>query len=650
MAQGLFERVLTAWRQRQQAKFLLSQGVAMGIKPPAATPPPGSPIEPMPVPIVEPIGVLMAKEAAAPEPVRLVVWDLDETFWDGTLTEGGMRYRRDIHDIVITLAQRGIVSSVCSKNDMAQVQEILQQEGIWDYFVFPSINWEPKGPRLAALVEAVQLRAPTILFIDDNPMNLGEAQHYVPGIQVADEKIIPGLLNNPLFRGKVDTGLSRLNQYKLLERRRGDEAQAGGDNAAFLRESGIVVTIEHDLELHLDRAIELINRTNQLNYTKVRLSENIDEARAELRALLSDYAVQAGILKVRDRYGDYGYCGLYILSSGMHAGDAAVKLRHFCFSCRILNMGVETWLYRQLGRPRLRQKGEVLTDVMGDTRDIDWITVEVPGAAVQQSAHSPHVLDYVYARGACDLRAVTHYFHMVADEVHGEFNTVEEGAALPLHHSVFASHALKGLPPGARGIFGKLGYKPEHFRSIITELNPQARAVWLLSFWGDPSYALYRHNGSGRTIPVAVPKFQRNLMNLIDMDPADSGIDETVLEVLKQRFSFTGMIKEAEFKANVRLILSHASQQTRVFILLSNTDMMQKSNATIENPRKASVNRWLTELAAELPVMNLLQINDFVGPGEATDNPNHFDRKVYFRIYQEIMRQIQADPLETAAE
>jgi hypothetical protein len=30
------------------------------------------------------------------EPVRLVIWDLDETFWKGTLTEGGITFSPEI--------------------------------------------------------------------------------------------------------------------------------------------------------------------------------------------------------------------------------------------------------------------------------------------------------------------------------------------------------------------------------------------------------------------------------------------------------------------------------------------------------------------------------------------------------------------------
>ena len=101
------------------------------------------------------------------------------------------------------------------------------------------------------------------------------------------------------------------------------------------------------------------------------MPEDIDAARTELRALLSAYSVQAGIIKVRDNYGDYGYCGLYV----MHSGAAGTRLAHFCFSCRILNMGVETWLYQHLGRPAMKIAGEVLSNPVRDTRMVDWITV-----------------------------------------------------------------------------------------------------------------------------------------------------------------------------------------------------------------------------------------------------------------------------------
>ena len=481
----------------------------------------------------------------------------------------------------------------------------------------------------------MQLRAPTILFIDDNPMNLAEVQHYVPGIQTAPETFIEEMLGSKLLRGKDDEGLTRLKQYQLLEKKKTDEDEAGGDNEAFLRESGIVVTIEHDFELHLDRAIELINRTNQLNFTKIRLPENIDKARAELRELLSSYAVQAGIIRVHDRYGDYGYCGLYVMNSGPLVGRS---LKHFCFSCRTLNMGVESWLYQRLGRPTLRVKGEVLTDVVGDTREIDWIRVASEGDV--NEAGSAHVLDYVFARGGCDLHAVTHYFNGVAPVVHGEFNVVEDGTMLPLHHSVFTRYALLGLPESARRVFNKMGYRDAHFESAVTSLPQSDKAVWVLSFWAEPAYALYRHTYSGVLLPVVHGNYKSNMQDITTTEPANRNVDADFIAKVKRHFTFVGMIGEDDFKENLRVILERATPGVRVFILKANGQSMGPKGVVVHK-RRQTINRWTEAVARDFPNVALLDMNDFATESEMTANPNHFDRMVYFKVFKEIMRRVQ---------
>ena len=571
------------------------------------------------------------------EPVRLVIWDLDETFWSGTLTEGGITYRRDFHDIVIALANRGIVSSICSKNDLDPVRDILVREGIWDYFVFPSVNWDPKGARLAAMVEAVQLRPPTILFIDDNAMNRAEAQHYVPGIQVADETVIPALLDNPLLRGKDDSGLTRLAQYQLLQRRQTDEKAAGSDNTAFLRDSNIRVSIEHDLEPHLDRAIELINRTNQLNFTKNRLPEDLEAARAELRALLSGYTVQAGIVRVRDNYGDYGQCGFYV----MRSGSAGLRLVQFCFSCRILNMGVESWLYQHLGRPALRVQGEVLSDVIHDNRTIDWITAELPEA--QHSGGSDTAfLDYVYARGGCDLHAVTHYFNLVSREVHREFNTTRDGANMRFDHTIFARYAMKGLPEAAKTAFAALGYQDDDYKSLLTEPPPDENAAWVISFWADADFALYRHRATGLSIPLSLNGVQTNQrdMTIVDPDRPEFAAVAATLRTLQAEFDYTGMIGEAEFKENARMILDRAPARAKVFVLLANELIRNDDGRMVIPPKKRRLNDWVRDIAAEFENVELVNIRDFILDDPEMKSNNHFDRMVYFRVFQHIMHRL----------
>ncbi len=583
------------------------------------------------------------------EPVRLVIWDLDETFWRGTLTEGGIDYVPAHQEIVIELARRGIVSSICSKNDMAPVRDLLGEKGIWDYFIFPSIDWTPKGQRLAALVEAVQLRPQTVLFVDDNPMNRAEALQAVPGIQVADETTISAMLDNPLFRGKDDSALTRLAQYKLLERRQADErettAASGGDNLAFLRGSGIKVSIEHDLEPHLDRAIELINRTNQLNFLKKRLPEDLESARAELRDVLASHIVQAGILRVRDNYGDYGYCGLYIMRNQRHTGK---KLLQFCFSCRILNMGVETWLYRRLDRPQLTVQGEVLTDLFDDSTEIDWIGVELPGVA--QVDAGARAIDTVFVRGGCDMRAISHYFGMVAGQVIEEFNTVRGGAMPIICHSTMAIHAMRGIAPAAIEAARPFGYIGEDFSSFLASTKPAGRAVWVLGFSIESGTAIYRHNATGALIPVALPGAVGPLKDLTKLDAAESGIDPAIAAHLRAHFSHVGVVPDDVFIDNLRTILASAPADTKIFILLANEQLRKPTGKTKTLEGAVRRNSLVAQVARQFPGVELMHVPDFVVSEDEipVGQASHFDRMVYFRMFQHIMSRASAPALVAA--
>ena len=322
--------------------------------------------------------------------VKLVIWDLDCTFWGGTLSEEGIALRPENHELVRELWRRGIMSSICSKNDLEQVRRVLVREQLWDQFVFSKIAWRPKGEMIAQTIGEMNLRPVNVLFIDDNPQNLEEAKFFNPGLQVASPDVLGELLAWPTTKGKADTELSRWRQYRQLEQKVIDKSEFNaGSNEDFLRQCDIRVTIRHDCEAQFDRLLEMIQRTNQLNFTKERLAAD------SLRAALSDPALECGYLSVADRYGDYGIAGFYALR-----GD---RLEHYLFSCRILNMGVEAWLYDRLGRPRL--------DVVGETSDDprrlpvpDWIAVEgeSPAAGTNSIAACSPATGDAAARGSVD--------------------------------------------------------------------------------------------------------------------------------------------------------------------------------------------------------------------------------------------------------
>ena len=566
-----------------------------------------------------------------PEPIRLVVWDLDNTFWDGTLSEGGIAYRADRAAIVRELAGRGIISSICSKNDFAAVRAILLEDGIWDSFVFPSIDWSPKGPRLARLIEDAQLRPASVLFIDDSPANLHEARHFVPALQTRDAGFVAAMLDDPLLAGKPDPGQVRLGHYRLLEQRGTARLTAGGDNAAFLRASNIRVRFDRDIEAHMDRAVELIARTNQLNFTKFRLPADATAAREALRALESHSWVQMALVHVVDDYGDYGPVGFYAVIRTA----SEFRLAHFCFSCRILGMGVESWLYRRLGQPAIDVRGEVLTDLFADDV-IDWIGVgdfDARGVPARSAEFGS-----AYLRGGCDLHALDHYLRLAARSVTSELTVAHRGIELRIDHTVLLGHAL--CPPGADGLAAleDAGYPREVFRTDLAR-GPETPAVYVFSFWADAELLLYRDRLTDLIVPVHFHEFFGQDLTAIPAalfaERIDNDAARAVHRFLRDRCECRGGIGEAEFKANLGAILSHVPVYARVCIVLLNDTPPGSAMPLLANITR--INRWTSEATTDDARVRLISIRDCVADPAEMHGPNHFDRKVYHRLAQRVL-------------
>lgn len=330
--------------------------------------------------------------------VKLVVWDLDDTFWTGTLLEGGIAPVPANVELVKELSRRGIVNSICSKNDPEKVRNVLSEMGIWDYFVFPHVAFSPKGHAIAEMLERAGLRAENTLFIDDNPSNLEEVKFFNPGIMVAHPSdVLDTMSSHPNCAGKADPELTRLNQYRFLQRKVEDRNATVLSNEDFLRQSNVRVAIDYDVEANFDRVVELINRTNQLNYTKKRLEtpEAIQSFREDLKA----FGHNSGCVWVSDNYGDYGLAGFFM----MKVRSNTRKLIHFVFSCRTMNMGIEQYVYEMLGRPDLDIVAPVSYGIETHAA-VDWINRDASGGHDSHAERSKLLL-----LGGCDLLQLASY-------------------------------------------------------------------------------------------------------------------------------------------------------------------------------------------------------------------------------------------------
>ncbi len=586
------------------------------------------------------------------EPIRLIIWDLDDTFWKGTLTEGGIEaFIAENHALIPALAKRGIMSSICSKNDHDRVRAILQEQGLWDYFVFPSIDWSPKGGRIAAMLEAVGLRPATVIFIDDNPNNRGEVAAAVPGIVVADETFIHSIADHAMFQGKDDSGMTRLAQYKLLERKKQDEVSASGDNIGFLRGCDIRVSFEHDLEPHIDRVVELINRTNQLNFTKQRLPEDPEEARAEALKLVRYFGHQGGLVRVSDRYGDYGFVGFYLKT--LDENLAAGSLKHFCFSCRTIGMGIEQWVYQTLGRPWLHPVGEVLSDVH-NAPPVDWVNQAGEGAG---SGRRLGRFSEIRLRGGCEMSAMAHYFKVAGPVTCVETNFSREMFIIKTDTASSLVNLLDGDADRLADL-GKLGFPPESLQSSL--FAPiTGPTVLVLNLWGELHLPMVQHRERGFFAHVLVSDFMgwchghvggnfaawtdEQLQAQADSAKLDPAARERIMALvaeLRANYVFMGQVAEAGVKANLRLIADRIPDGATLALVLPSCWSYDGS----PNVRNTEHARWCREELQGRPNVHLIDIDQSIHrqSDRSADMGDHFDRIVYYRVAEDIMQRVTA--------
>ncbi|MBO9713062.1 hypothetical protein [Sphingomonas sp.] len=309
--------------------------------------------------------------------LKLIIWDLDDTLWRGTLADGdAVEPYEHRFELVRGFNERGVVSSICSKNEAAVAEAKLRDLDWWDAFVFPSIAFVPKPAAIAGIIADMQLRACDVLFVDDNPQNLEAVRFHLPEIQLLDitRADADATLEQLLAEQK---GKSRLAAYRSLEARKRDAAaQPELSHEDFLRSCELKMAAPFCMENldYVDRIAELMARSNQLNYTQ---SRRTPEA---LRAEIIEVTAHPSLAVFAwDRYGDYGLVGFVMLK--VEPGFT-YSLVHCVFSCRVMHMGLESAALdyiRKRSRDLYKPIGEI---AMGEARarivdaPVDWVEVQ----------------------------------------------------------------------------------------------------------------------------------------------------------------------------------------------------------------------------------------------------------------------------------
>jgi len=264
--------------------------------------------------------------------VKCVVFDLDNTLWDGVIGDDGAEkiiLKPYIQHLIIELDRRGILCSISSKNEFETAFSKIKELGLEGYFLYPQINWNPKSSSIIKIASKLNLGLDSFAFIDDNKFEREEVANRLPLVKIFDEHSLKSILDLPAFSPPI-TDQSKTRRLSYLAEINRNVVKL--DNTDSIHDFLIKCEMEiyvFNPENHFDRCIELLGRTNQFNISGKRYEKN------DFKLLLSNK--NCFCIKVKDKFGDYGIVAFV----AMEIVDGHCWIEEFVMSCRIAEKHLE---------------------------------------------------------------------------------------------------------------------------------------------------------------------------------------------------------------------------------------------------------------------------------------------------------------------
>jgi FkbH-like protein len=277
---------------------------------------------------------------------KVLIFDCDNTLWKGVLGEdglGGVRVYKEIQNMAVESAKKGVIIGLCSKNNPEDVDEMLSASADQvlrdDHIVIKAVNWEDKASNLKRIAHDLNLGLDSIVFVDDSAFEINLIKEKLPEITVihVPEDYVSYVSQlrfviDKYFYKAVETteDYSKIKQYKT-EISRVEEKGKYLNIEDYLKSLNLYLNIYINPFNLVERLSQLTQKTNQFNLTTRRYTPN------EIKMFINDPLYLVVGLGVTDKFGDYGVTGLAIC----YVKDNVAKVDSFILSCRILGRNIE---------------------------------------------------------------------------------------------------------------------------------------------------------------------------------------------------------------------------------------------------------------------------------------------------------------------
>ncbi len=325
--------------------------------------------------------------------VKCVLVDLDNTMWKGVLRDVGIEnlqirpyIERFRWEVLRVLYSRGILLGAVSKNDPDledQIKSFIDFHLWGAKFVSFNLGWKDKWEVVKKISEELNIGLDSILFIDDSEFERMQMKTMLPEVRVCDQNIFEELLYLPELLPEFATDESKNRTELYIQETQRKTAAQKLTREEFLKQCDFKINVKKMEPYEINRVAELIQRTNQLNTSIKRYTQD------QVISFAGNPDYDIFTVYVSDRFGDYGLVGVCLCIRRQDVCEIDTLL----FSCRVMSKGVEDYMLSSiLEYARSEGFGKVMLQFRKGPKNNQMQTILVNNYFVESSADDNFVV------------------------------------------------------------------------------------------------------------------------------------------------------------------------------------------------------------------------------------------------------------------
>lgn len=287
---------------------------------------------------------------------KAIIFDCDNTLWKGIVGEDGIENLQmsannnygkafyDVQCIAKHLSKNGILVGLCSKNNLSDVDEVIDKHKDMilsnEDIIIKKVNWNDKATNLQEIATELNIGIDSLLFIDDSDYEINLVKERLPNLKTFQvpkniflykNELLDFIYQNTSLTVSIED-LKKTEQYKEQIIR---DIEKNNFNTidSYLSSLKLKLDIYKDNMSQIARVSQLTQKTNQFNLTTYRYTET------EIEECMSSNNKYVFTTSVSDKFGDSGLtlvCIVFIDKDNAHA-----TIDSLLMSCRIIGRNIE---------------------------------------------------------------------------------------------------------------------------------------------------------------------------------------------------------------------------------------------------------------------------------------------------------------------